>query len=88
MKFCFYQRIGFLLSRLSIPSWTQCKEPCVCVLKSILQDIGTPLLSSFFNLCVVKQVFSNMEFLGWYTTGDRPTEADTRFHEQVSGRVT
>ena len=31
----------------------------------------------------VKQVFANMELLGWYTTGDVPTAEDTHFHEQV-----
>ena len=31
----------------------------------------------------VKQVFSNMEFLGWYSIGDLPTEEDTNFHKQV-----
>ena len=31
----------------------------------------------------VKQVFSSMEFLGWYTTGGTPTQKDLHFHRQV-----
>ena len=31
----------------------------------------------------VKQVFSDMDFLGWYTTGDVPNEADIKVHKQV-----
>ncbi|XP_067669609.1 COP9 signalosome complex subunit 6-like [Haliotis asinina] len=30
-----------------------------------------------------KQVFSEMDFLGWYTTGDLPTESDIRVHGQI-----
>lgn len=30
-----------------------------------------------------KQVFSEMDFLGWYTTGDMPTEKDIRVHKQL-----
>jgi len=30
-----------------------------------------------------KQVFMNMELLGWYTIGDIPTVDDTKFHEQM-----
>ena len=33
---------------------------------------------------IVKQVFTTMEFLGWYSIGDIPTEEDTNFHKQVS----
>lgn len=40
----------------------------------------SPLISS---TNTVKQVFANMELLGWYTTGDVPTAEDTHFHEQV-----
>jgi len=29
-----------------------------------------------------KQVFSEMEFLGWYSTGDGPTESDIKIHKQ------
>ena len=32
---------------------------------------------------VVRQVFSNMEFLGWYTIGDTPSEEDAHFHDQL-----
>lgn len=30
-----------------------------------------------------KQVFSLMELLGWYTTGEAPSEGDAHFHQQV-----
>lgn len=36
---------------------------------------------SFYFL--VKQVFSDMDFLGWYTTGDTPTEKDIEIHRQI-----
>nr|CAD7576087.1 unnamed protein product [Timema californicum] len=31
----------------------------------------------------VKQVFSDMEFLGWYTTGDQPNDEDLNIHRQI-----
>jgi len=31
----------------------------------------------------VKQVFSTLEVLGWYTNGTLPVEDDAKFHEQV-----
>ncbi|XP_064638940.1 COP9 signalosome complex subunit 6-like [Lineus longissimus] len=31
-----------------------------------------------------KQVFSEMDFLGWYTTGEAPNEADIKVHKQIS----
>lgn len=30
-----------------------------------------------------KQVFSDLDFLGWYTTGDSPNESDIKVHKQV-----
>nr|CAG4637888.1 EOG090X08T4 [Chydorus sphaericus] len=30
-----------------------------------------------------KQVFSEMDFLGWYTTGDAPNESDILVHKQI-----
>lgn len=30
-----------------------------------------------------KQVFSEMDFLGWYTIGDIPNERDIRVHKQI-----
>lgn len=33
----------------------------------------------------VKQVFKEMEFLGWYTTGGPPDQSDIHIHKQVSG---
>lgn len=32
----------------------------------------------------VKQVFKEMEFLGWYTTGGPPDQSDIHIHKQVS----
>nr|XP_023024626.1 COP9 signalosome complex subunit 6 [Leptinotarsa decemlineata] len=31
-----------------------------------------------------KQVFSEMDFLGWYTTGDTPNISDVKVHKQIS----
>ena len=33
---------------------------------------------------IVHQVFKNLDFLGWYTTGSGPTENDIRVHKQVN----
>lgn len=33
----------------------------------------------------VKQVFKELEFLGWYTTGGPPDPSDIHVHKQVSG---
>jgi len=30
-----------------------------------------------------KQVFSDLDFLGWYTTGDVPNESDIKVHKQI-----
>lgn len=30
-----------------------------------------------------KQVFPDLEFLGWYTTGDAPDESDIKVHRQI-----
>ena len=30
-----------------------------------------------------KQVFSDMDFLGWYSTGDSPTPSDISVHKQI-----
>ena len=32
----------------------------------------------------VKQVFKDLDFLGWYTTGDGVNEKDIRIHKQVN----
>lgn len=34
---------------------------------------------------LVKQVFKDMEFLGWYTTGGLPDQSDIHIHKQVGG---
>lgn len=36
-----------------------------------------------FPLFPVKQVFSEMDFLGWYTTGDVPDDSDIKIHKQI-----
>lgn len=49
-----------------------------------LMDYGNPV----WTLCVcvlVKQVFKDMEFLGWYTTGGVPDQSDIHIHKQVGG---
>lgn len=28
-------------------------------------------------------MFSDLDFLGWYTTGDSPTEQDIQIHKQI-----
>lgn len=30
-----------------------------------------------------KQVFQDLDFLGWYSTGDQPNESDIAFHKQI-----
>ncbi|XP_074657481.1 COP9 signalosome complex subunit 6-like [Tubulanus polymorphus] len=30
-----------------------------------------------------KQVFADLDFLGWYTTGDSPNESDIKIHKQI-----
>ncbi|KAJ3633783.1 hypothetical protein MTP99_010708 [Tenebrio molitor] len=30
-----------------------------------------------------KQVFSDMDFIGWYTTGDVPSSTDIKIHKQI-----
>ena len=35
-------------------------------------------------LIPVKQVFSDLDFLGWYTTGEAPTPSDIKIHKQVA----
>lgn len=39
----------------------------------------------FFNTreAQYKEVFADLEVLGWYTTGDKPSEADVGFHRQM-----
>ena len=39
--------------------------------------------NNIHRLYIVKQVFSSLEVLGWYTNGTLPVEDDTKFHEQV-----
>lgn len=32
---------------------------------------------------LVKQVFSDMDFIGWYITGDVPNMTDIKIHKQI-----
>lgn len=46
------------------------------------------LLENFYNfwlliIILVKQVFSDMDFIGWYTTGDTPNGTDIKIHKQI-----
>lgn len=34
-------------------------------------------------MVLVKQVFSDMDFLGWYTSGDMPDDRDIKIHKQI-----
>lgn len=45
-----------------------------------------PLWASWvsFPFPAVKQVFKDLEFLGWYTTGGPPDQSDIHVHKQVS----
>ena len=36
----------------------------------------------------VKQVFTTMDFVGWYTIGSEPTHEDALFHQQVREKST
>ncbi len=42
-----------------------------------------PELSQSYFLVPVKQVFSEMDFLGWYTTGEGPDGSDIHVHKQI-----
>ena len=35
------------------------------------------------NMCIVKQVFKDLDFLGWYNTGELNCESDIQIHKQV-----
>ena len=64
-------------------SWPILKRagPLIIVQGSL--SIACPFHKSLSCTYLVKQVFSTMEFLGWYTIGGAPTKEDVRFHEQV-----
>ena len=34
-----------------------------------------------------KQVFPDLDFLGWYTTGDAPTESERAVHKQICEQI-
>lgn len=55
----------------------------------IPQSYNTSESAAATNVILVKiyfvvQVFSEMDFLGWYSTGEAPTEDDIHVHKQVS----
>lgn len=41
------------------------------------------MINMSFPSLIVKQVFKDMEFLGWYTTGGPPDPSDIHIHKQV-----
>ena len=43
----------------------------------------TIIVSLFYYFYPVKQVFGEMEFVGWYTNGDVPSADDSTLHQQV-----
>ncbi|CEP14864.1 hypothetical protein [Parasitella parasitica] len=51
---------------------------------SFEQDSNTVLDKSFllYKLEQLKQVFPHLDFMGWYTLGAEPSEADLKLHEQ------
>lgn len=50
------------------------------VVSEIGQILDSPVTPSYLS---VKQVFKDMEFLGWYTTGGPPDQSDIHIHKQV-----
>ena len=36
-----------------------------------------------FSFCLVRQVFKDLDFFGWYTTGGNPNANDVKIHRQV-----
>ncbi|KAG1102503.1 hypothetical protein G6F42_017355 [Rhizopus arrhizus] len=50
------------------------------------QDGNTVLDKAFllYKLEQLKQVFPHLDFMGWYTLGSSPSEADLKLHEQVT----
>lgn len=53
---------------------------------SVVVPVFIDFLTHTTFLPLVKQVFKDMEFLGWYTTGGPPDQSDIHIHKQVSGR--
>ena len=53
----------------------------------LLGSLAAPILVTPPPICAppVKQVFKELEFLGWYTTGGPPEPADISVHKQVGG---
>lgn len=50
----------------------------------VVSDIvEVAVCSVMFSHLSVKQVFKDMEFLGWYTTGGPPDQSDIHIHKQV-----
>ena len=59
--------------------FTSKEEQCECISSRPVLGLDTHLSST----TLVKQVFSTMEFVGWYTIGGSPTKEDVEFHQQV-----
>lgn len=60
----------------------------VCNSFELLVDVveGVPVIDNAYYLQKeeqFKQVFPDLDFLGWYTSGDEPTESDIMVHKQI-----
>ena len=60
------------------------RDPCV-VLQEIHQRIAAyyVTIETKFSYKII-QVFSDMDFLGWYSTGDSPGVQEITVHQQIS----
>lgn len=48
-----------------------------------LKQLFANLKSYLHYMFLVKQVFSDMDFIGWYTTGAEPDSNDIKIHKQI-----
>lgn len=61
-----------------------CDYACACVASTYECTVCVCVCVRVPLLVPVKQVFSSMDFIGWYNLGDVPTEQDAFFHQHVS----
>jgi COP9 signalosome complex subunit 6 len=54
-----------------------------CKFRTTLTCVWFKLHWSFLFVSKVKQVFADLDFLGWYTTGGVPSERDIFLHKQI-----
>lgn len=50
----------------------------------IFSTIVAHVWVSFLFFFAVSQVFKDLDFLGWYTTGNTANESDLKVHQQAS----